>query len=127
MKLSILMWKIIIIVNNISLPNFIILRFDLSSIEDSYDKNGNPKSINLFNNIIWNKINQKIDNIINVITEDFIIYNVKYNLKGFICSPFPGHYSGLLFNLKEEIYLLEKGFTYYYDDLNNNNEILKLL
>ena len=114
------------IVNNISLPNFIFIGFEFCKPEDAYYINGKPKPINLINSLIWDKINSKIETILNILVDEFIVYNIKYSLKGIICSPFSGHYSGLLYKLQNNLFLLEKGFNFYYDDYTNNNEIIKI-
>ena len=114
------------IVNNINLPNFLFIGFDLSTNNDNVDEKGNPNSIGFINNIIWNRIKSNIDIIINLSVDNFEVYNTKFKLQGIISCPFARHYTAFLLDLKDNIYLLEKDNCYYYDDISNNNEIIKL-
>ena len=58
------------------------------------------------------------------IIESFKVFNDTYILKGIICQPTYGHYTSLLYQIEKDDHLLKKNFNYYYDDLNNNNEII---
>ena len=40
-----------------------------------------------------------------------------------IAEPYVGHYSGIIINVDEPSFLIEKGKSYYYDDNKDNNEI----
>ena len=47
-------------------------------------------------------------------------------LRGLICQEYAGHYSGILTNVANDSFLIEKGKCYYYNDLSVNNEIIPL-
>lgn len=64
-----------------------------------------------FNRLISNK-----KFIENIIVNNFEVYNTKYILTGIIHTPYSGHYAATLVNLKDNVYFLKKGYTYYYDD-----------
>ena len=60
------------------------------------------------------------------IVEKFSVYNFRFSLKAIICSPFSGHYCGILINLEKDENLLKKGKNYFYDDLKNDNNIIEI-
>ena len=91
-----------------------------------FNENGNANSIGFINNLIWNRMKENINTIINLIVDNFVVYNTKFELEGIISNPYSGHYTAFIINLKEDLYLLEKANNYYYDDISNYNEIVKL-
>ena len=55
-----------------------------------------------------------------------MLSNKKYLLKGLICCPFSGCCNTILINLSKDLHLLKKGLNYFYDDSQNNNQIIKI-
>ena len=56
--------------------------------------------------------------------ENILIYNTSYNLIGIVCTPYSGHYNGIIINMKEDINLLKKNTNYFYDSQKNDNFII---
>ena len=51
----------------------------------------------------------------NLIKENIKINNILYELVGIVCSPYSGHFNGIIINLKEDLHLLNKHKSYFYD------------
>jgi len=50
----------------------------------------------------------------NLIKENIKINNILYELVGIVCSPYSGHFNGIIINLKEDLHLLNKHKSYFY-------------
>ena len=71
------------------------------------------------NLICFNRKKENLTIINDKIINNFNIYNRSFSLKAIICSPFSGHYSGIITNLENDVDLLKKGKNYLYNDLKN--------
>ena len=47
-------------------------------------------------------------------------------MRGLICQEYSGYYTAILINVAINFFLIEKGKNYYYNDNQNNNEIIPL-
>ena len=68
-----------------------------------------------------------LHNIINILTEDFIIKDNYFKLKSLICTPYSGHYTTILIGIFKNKHLFDKNFNYIYDDLDNDNNIVSVV
>ena len=100
---------------HVDCPFFIFVSFDFSDVEDSYDSKGKPRPLEISNTLTFNKLISNKKYIENIIVNNFQVYNTKYILTGVIHTPYSGHYTATLVNLKENVYFLKKGCSYYYD------------
>ena len=80
-------------------PQVIIIGFEFSLPTDLYNDENKLNSIETLNLISFNRLKNNIELIKNLIVDNFIVYDIKYVLKGIICCPFSGHYNGLLINM----------------------------
>ena len=62
------------IITKVKSPSFLFIWFELSTDNDNIDINGNINSIGFINNIIWHRMKDNIDIIINLIVDNFVIY-----------------------------------------------------
>ena len=115
----------------VEVPFIIFIGFELSNENDLYnDGNSNKEENNInseekLNLICFNRMKDNIQLIKEKIVENFSVYNYKFSLKAIICSPFSGHYCGMLINLEQDENPLKKGKNYFYDDLKNDNNIFE--
>ena len=84
-------------------------------------------SIETLNLISFNRLKNNIELIKNLIVDNFIVYDIKYVLKGIICCPFSGHYNGLIINMEDDSHLLKQKSNYFYDDTLNDNCIKEII
>lgn len=75
------------IINNVNLQYFLFIGFELCTNNDILDEKGNANSIGFINNLLWNRMKDNIDTIINLIVDNFVIYNTKFELEVIISSP----------------------------------------
>ena len=111
---------------NVYVPVFIFIGFELSHEDDLYNKKHKLNSITTMNLLCYNRMEENINLILEKILEKITVYNTNYFLKAVICSPFSGHFSGLIINLEDNYKNLEPNNNYYYDDYINNHEIIKI-
>ena len=83
-------------------------------------------SIEILNLISFNRLKNNIELIKNLIVDNFIVYDIKYVLKGIICYPFSGHYNGLIINMADDSHLLKQKYNYFCDDTLNDNCIKEI-
>ena len=107
---------------NVQCPKFIFIGFELSNEYDLYNEKGELNSINQINFLCYKRMEDNLSIILEKIVQKFTVYNLNYYLKGIVCSPFSGHFSGMIIDLDYEYKNLQKTNNYYYDDLKNNNE-----
>ena len=111
------------IYSNIELPEFIFISFE-SELNEEFEIFPNVDlSIKEHDNLLYNKLISYFKYIEYILDNDFDIYNFKYEIKGIIAQPKVGHYCGIIINVDEPSFLIEKGKSYFYDDNLDNNEI----
>ena len=87
------------IINQVFHPNFIFIGFEggNENDKDNISENIDLKyQLNLLNH---KRLKSNSLYIKNMIIKNFNIYNFNYTLRAIICSPFSGHYTGLLCDL----------------------------
>ena len=108
------------------MPDILFIGFDLSIGNDINDEKGNSNSLPVQNILAFNRLKANKDLIINLIKDSIFLYNTKYELAGIVGTPYSGHYSGIIINMKADSHLLKKNLNYYFDNQLNNNEILEI-
>ena len=100
-------------------------------LEDNLNENFNTfmkNNINISdqssNSLFFDKLKENYKYIKYILSKDFEYLNNKFILWGLILMPSDDHYTALLVNVKNEQFLIEKGKSYYYNDIINNNEII---
>ena len=53
-----------------------------------------------------------------MLVNEFEIFGDKYEIIGIIIQPYDGQSNTIIINVKESIFLINKGKKYYYDDKN---------
>lgn len=101
---------------HVDTPYFIFVSFEFSEVDDSYDSKGKPRPIDISNLLLFNRLIDNKNNIEKIIVNKFRVYNNNYILTGIIHTPYSGHYAATLVNLKDNVYFLKQGNSYYYDD-----------
>lgn len=101
---------------HVDTPYFIFFSFDFSEINDSYDSKGKLLPLDISNLLSIIRLIENKNNIEKIIVIKFKVYNTNYILTGIIHTPYSGHYAATLVNLKDNIYFLKKGYSYYDDD-----------
>ena len=108
------------------MPDILFIGFYLSIGKDIDNEEGNTNYLAVQNILAFNRLKASKDLIINLIKGSIFLYKTKYELAGIVCTPYSGHYSGLIINMKEDSHLLKKNLNYYFDSQLNNNEILEI-
>ena len=85
-----------------------------------------PISINKHDELLYERNKNSINYIDYILVNEFQLCKSNYILRGLITQKFSGHYSVFLINVKNDSLLIKKGVSYYYDDRDNDNEILKV-
>ena len=102
-------------ISKIEYPKFLFIGFDFAIGSDIENIEGKVNSIEKQNLLSFNRLENNLDLIKNLILENILIYNTSYNLIGIVCTPYSGHYNGIIINMKEDINLLKKNTNYFYD------------
>ena len=118
--------KYYVTILNVLCPSFIFIGFEFSLPEDLEDSKGKVNSTEALNLLSFNREKKNLLTIKSIIKEEFEVFNTKYLLRGLICCPFSGHYTGLIIKLFEDFHVLKKNKNYFYDDRLNNNEIIDI-
>ena len=114
------------IITNIDYPLFFFIGFDFSIISDINDKKGMINSLEKQNLLAFDRLKNNLGLIKSLIKESININNILYKLLAIVCSPYAGHFNGIIIDLKEDYHLLEKNKSYFYDGQKNNNEIIPI-
>ena len=114
--------KYYVTILNVKCPWFIFIGFEFWLPEDLEVSKGNVKSDETLNLISFNRVKKNLLTIKGIIKEEIEVFNTKFLLRGLICYPFSGNYTGLIINLFEDF----KYKNYFNDDRLNNNEIIEI-
>ena len=76
------------------------------------------------NSLLFDKLKKNLKYIKYILSEEFEYLNNKFILRGLILMPSDDHYTALLVNVKSEQFVIEKGKSYYCNDIINSNEII---
>ena len=110
------------LVNEIYLPKFIFVIFDLLNENDK----GNEFELEY---IEYERRKQYNLSLLNILKESFIYENKIYTLKSLIFTPQSDHFTTIILNNQNEVKNLKKGLSYFYngDTTNHCLEIINEL
>ena len=97
------------IYNNIELPEFIFISFESELNEESNFVDCVELSNEEHDQLLYKKLKANIKYIEYILTNEFEVYNNKYEIKGIIAQPYVGHYCGIIINVEEPSFLINKG------------------
>ena len=114
------------IIAKVEYPTFLFISFDFAIGVDHENIYGNSNSISMQNLLAFNRLKDNLNVIKNMILDNIMINNNSYSLIGIVCSPYSGHYNGIIINMNEDVNLLKKATNYFYDSQKNENYILPI-
>ena len=116
------------LINDRHLPKIFFVIFDLLN----YDDKGTEEDLEFLE---FQRRKQYNNQLLNILKEEIVYENTKYNLKSLIFTPQSDHFTTILINYQNEKLNLKKGVNYYYngdsknhclEEVNNINLILNV-